>query len=164
MSILENLESLKDQIKEELDKKNKIISQFQKDLEAFKEIKNKVANLESELQESNEKLKRIEEEKVEPFRNEISRLKTEMASLNKKLDGYRYSIKIISSWLPSQKESIDILINLSESKDHTISFEDLHKGTKIPLVVLKNRVIPLLVEKGLVKLTGESIKLLEIEE
>ncbi|MHA1377139.1 MAG: hypothetical protein ACTSRG_02040 [Candidatus Helarchaeota archaeon] len=187
MSILENLESLKQQIEEELDKKNKIISQFQKDLESYKELKEKIVQLESELEKNNEKLKelqlkseestqkskelelkvqKLEQEKneLQNFKDKIEELKKEKTVLEKKLDGYRYSTKYISSWIPSQKESIDVLITLSESHKHTKTFDELQSETMIPVVVLKNRVLPLLVEKGLLQVTDEYVKLLEVKE
>ncbi|MFX0133670.1 MAG: coiled-coil domain-containing protein [Candidatus Hodarchaeota archaeon] len=166
MSILDNLEKLKALVKSELDTKNKEIIQLKEELETNKEKINKINELESELQTNEEKIQNLEHEKNEltKFKDEIEQLKNENSSLNKKLEGYRYSIKIISNWLPSQKESIDVLISLLESHEHTITFDDLHKSTKIPAVVLKNRVVPLLVEKGLVEVTVDSIKMLEIEE
>ncbi|NVM02703.1 MAG: hypothetical protein HWN67_10225 [Candidatus Helarchaeota archaeon] len=166
MSILDNLEKLKALVKNELDEKNKEITQLKEEVETNKEKINKIDELESEIQKNKEKIQDLEQEKNEliKFKDEIEPLKKENSSLNKKLEGYRYSIKIISSWLPSQKESIDILITLSESNEHTATFDEIHKRTKIPAVVVKNRVVPLLAEKGLVEVTGDSVKMLEIEE
>ncbi len=166
MSILENLEKLKALVKNELDEKNKEIEQLKEEVETTKDKINKIDELEAELQRTKEKIQELEQEKNElmKLKDEIEPLKNENSSLNKKLEGYRYSTKIISSWLPSQKESIDILITLSESTEHTATFDELHKGTKIPAVVIKNRVVPLLVEKGFVEITGDSVTMLEIEE
>ncbi len=100
-----------------------------------------------------------EKEKLLEFKEKYIKLQNDFDVLTKIFNGFKFTVDVISDWLPSQRENIAVLIALSSSPDHFLSIDDLHKETTIPVVTLKNRVIPILEEKLLVKREGETIML-----
>ncbi|MCG3221335.1 MAG: hypothetical protein H7641_08140 [Candidatus Heimdallarchaeota archaeon] len=48
-----------------------------------------------------------------------------IGKLTQEQTGYIFTIKIISNWIPSQKENIDVLVALSSALNHEATFEEL---------------------------------------
>ncbi|MCK4895526.1 MAG: hypothetical protein KAS47_01860, partial [Candidatus Heimdallarchaeota archaeon] len=98
-------------------------------------------------------------EKLSPLESMTGELHEQVENLTLQQEGYIFTIKVISNWLPSQKENIDVLVALSSSPNHTCSLKELHNKTTIPEVTLKNRILPILADNSLIKLEGKDVKL-----
>ncbi|MHA1198161.1 MAG: hypothetical protein ACTSQF_02210 [Candidatus Heimdallarchaeaceae archaeon] len=94
-----------------------------------------------------------------PLEKKCENLERQINKLELRQEGYIFTIKVISNWIPSQKENIDVLVALASSPDHVSTFKILQEDTTIPAVTLKNRIIPILEDNSLVKVVDNSIKL-----
>ncbi|MCE7742581.1 MAG: hypothetical protein GOP50_08990 [Candidatus Heimdallarchaeota archaeon] len=126
-----------------------------------KEITNENERLKIQVTEIQDKL-----DFLLPFEKKCEDLERKISKLELKQEGYIFTIKVISNWIPSQKENIDVLVALASSPDHESTFKILQEDTTIPAVTLKNRIIPILEDNSLVKVVDNIIKLTitELEE
>ena len=106
------------------------------------------------IMESQEKATREALEKA----NQAEAIVAQSRSLTESLEAYKRSMQIVTQWVPSQKESLEVLIVLSELKDVTL--EVLSQRTTIGVLLLKNHVLPRLRDKGFIKWENNIINLI----
>ena len=106
------------------------------------------------IMESQEKVAKEALEKA----NLAEAIVAQTRSLTESLEAYKRSMQIVTQWVPSQKESLEVLIVLSELKDVTI--EVLSQRTAIGSLLLKNHVLPRLRDKGFIKWENNVINLI----
>ena len=170
--MLEEIRSLLKKIDQIADSESRRLNDEIEELkERLQDIQDSETNLSSirsqvkEITEENEKLKNNViklEEKVEellPLQNRCEELEKKVDKLGLSQEGYIFTIQVISNWIPSQKENIDVLVALASSPDHESTFKLLQEETTIPAVTLKNRIIPILEENSLVRVKENKIKL-----
>jgi len=167
---MEQTKEFINEIKKELDKLTEIIhSEFINQKEMITELKAKlnekvysqdeIEEYKNEIQIQKDKLKKLELEKnkeLEEASVKYAQLMEEKEKLERKIGGFRKTITIVSNWVEERKESIDVLISLCEGLSNA---EEISKETMIPTVVLKNRVIPMLLDKSLITFDEDSNKL-----
>ncbi|MHA1686888.1 MAG: hypothetical protein ACTSYD_10880 [Candidatus Heimdallarchaeaceae archaeon] len=126
-----------DYLMAELNNYKKMVSQLEKEITALKDYQ-KMAN---------------------DLNLEVNKLKQQVNKLTEELNGLTFTVDVITEWIPSQKENIAVLVALSTSSNHSASFEEINKKTSIPLVTLKNRIIPILNSSSLVSVSGNTVSL-----
>lgn len=143
-----------DELKEEL-------NELKESGENIESIQDGIKNLTSQLDEITYERDSLQEtvEKLSPLESMTKELSEKVENLTLQQEGYIFTIKVISNWLPSQKENIDVLVALSSSPNHTCSLKELQSKTTIPEVTLKNRILPILEDNSLIKLEGKAVKL-----
>ena len=143
-----------DELKEEL-------GELKESGENISSIRDEIKNLTSQLDEITYERDSLQKtvEKLSPLENMTEELKEQVESLTLQQEGYIFTIKVISNWIPSQKENIDVLVALSSSPDHTCTLKELQRKTTIPEVTLKNRILPILKDNSLIGMNGKEIKL-----
>lgn len=170
--MLEEIRSLLQKIDQIADSESRRLNDEIEELkEKLQEIQDSETNLSSirsqvkEITEENEELKKevnSSKKKIKellPLQKKCEELDNQVSRLLLKQEGYIFTIKVISNWIPSQKENIDVLVALASSPDHESTFEALQEDTTIPAVTLKNRIIPILEDNSLVKVKENKIKL-----
>ena len=127
----------------------------------FDTLRDEAKKAATELRELTHERDQLQSQVTElsPLVEKCSDLEKQIIRLKNEQEGFRYTVKVISSWVPSQRESIDVLVALASSPNHEASFKHLQDATTIPLVTLQNRVIPLLAEKSLVTHDENNVKL-----
>lgn len=143
-----------DELKEEL-------NELKESGENYSSIRDEIKNLTSQLDEityERDSLKKTVE-KLSPLESRTEELNEQVENLILQQEGYIFTIKVISNWLPSQKENIDVLVALSSSPNHTCTLKELRNKTTIPEVTLKNRILPILEDNSLIQLDGKDVKL-----
>jgi len=147
---------------------NDEIDALQTKLKKITDSKENITALEEKTQTITTELHKLKQEKEEfidklkelpQLRKKSIKLEQTVEELKQQQEGLKFTVKVISSWIPSQKENIDVLVVLSSSPNHEATYNELHTKTTIPLVTLKNRVIPLLAEKYLVEENGNKVRL-----
>lgn len=146
----DEIEELKEKIKEISDSETNMSSVR----DQVKEITKTNENLNYQLEEAKERI-----DKLLPLEDICRDLKKKINNLELKQEGYIFTIKVISNWIPSQKENIDVLVALASSPDHKSTFNQLQEDTTIPAVTLKNRIIPILKDNQLIEVDKETVKL-----
>ena len=143
-----------DELKEEL-------NELKESRENFSSIRDEIKNLNSQLDEITYERDSFKKtvEKLSPLESRTEELNEQVENLTLQQEGYIFTIKVISNWLPSQKENIDVLVALSSSPNHTCTLKELRNKTTIPEVTLKNRILPILEDNSLIKLDGKDVKL-----
>jgi len=96
---------------------------------------------------------------LEPLEKKSKIQEEQLKKAQQKHEGYIFTIKVISKWIPGQKENIDVLVALSAAVNHESSFKELQKETTIPSVTLKNRIIPILADNSVVEANKELVRL-----
>ncbi len=148
--IKKDLDKLAEVFQSELINQKEIITELKARLNEKEYSKDKVEALKKEFQDLKDKFGKLKLEKNKEIREaneKITQLAEDNEKLERKLRGFRKTINIVSNWVEERKESIDVLISLCEGLSN---IEEISKETMIPTVVLKNRVIPMLLEKKLV--------------
>ncbi len=148
--IKKDLDKLAEVFQSELINQKEIITELKARLNEKEYSKDKVEALKKEFQDLKDKFGKLKLEKNKEIREaneKITQLAEDNEKLERKLRGFRKTINIVSNWVEERKESIDVLISLCEGLSN---IEEISKETMIPAVVLKNRVIPMLLEKNLV--------------
>jgi len=116
------------------------------------------------LQNKLEKCKESLHKRIKELQTQNKEFKQELEVLKSKLEGYKFTVNVISKWIPSQKENIDVLIALSTAPKHVATIDYLHSFTKIAKVTLRNHILPILIEKGLIYVKEDKVRLvLEIK-
>jgi DNA repair exonuclease SbcCD ATPase subunit len=147
---------------------NDQIDEMKDDLKEFKNNRDNISSFNKELEdlsiqvdelkyEANQQKKIIT--KLEHFENKCSEQDELIKKLTQEQAGYIFTIQVISKWIPSQKENIDVLVALSSALNHEATFEKLQEKTTIPSVTLKNRIIPLLKDSQLVSIDKKKVRL-----
>ena len=139
-----------DGMKEEL-KECKVISSSSEELE---DLSMQVDELKYE---TNKQKKTIT--KLEHFEKKCIEQDKLIEKLTQEQAGYIFTIQVISKWIPSQKENIDVLVALSSALNHEATFDELQEKTTIPSVTLKNRIIPILEDNQLVSAVKKKVRL-----
>lgn len=148
--IKKDLDKLAEVFQSELINQKEIITELKARLNEKEYSKDKVEALKKEFQDLKDKFGKLKLEKNKEIREaneKITQLAEDNEKLERKLRGFRKTINIVSNWVEERKESIDVLISLCEGLSN---IDKISKETMIPTVVLKNRVIPMLLEKKLV--------------
>lgn len=148
--IKKDLDKLAEVFQSELINQKEIITELKARLNEKEYSKDKVEALKKEFQDLKDKFGKLKLEKNKEIREaneKITQLAEDNEKLERKLRGFRKTINIVSNWVEERKESIDVLISLCEGLSN---IEEISKETMIPTVLLKNRVIPMLLEKKLV--------------
>ncbi len=148
--IKKDLDKLAEVFQSELINQKEIITELKARLNEKEYSKDKVEALKKEFQDLKDKFGKLKLEKIKEIQEaneKITKLAEDNEKLERKLRGFRKTINIVSNWVEERKESIDVLISLCEGLSN---IEEISKETMIPTVVLKNRVIPMLLEKNLV--------------
>lgn len=137
------------------------LKQFKDTQENFTSIRDEIKNLTSQIDELTYERDQLKErvKKLSPLEEKGKELEKMIEELLLEHEGYIFTINVISSWIPSQKENIDVLVALASSPNHESTFEKLQEKTTIPAVTLRNRVIPLLKESSLVDVKKDNVKL-----
>ena len=148
---------LTDQIDELKDELNEI-KESDDNIMSIRDEINKLTSQNDELLDERKKLQK-KVEHLTPFEDKSKKMIKQIEELNLQQEGYIFTIKVISNWIPSQKENIDVLVALSSSPNHTSTLRELHKKTKIPEVTLKNRILPILEDNALIETDGDKVKL-----
>ncbi|MCK5304479.1 MAG: hypothetical protein KAJ72_04455 [Candidatus Heimdallarchaeota archaeon] len=143
-----------DELKEEL-------NELKESGENLSSIRDEIKNLTSQLDEITYERDSLQKtvEKLSPLESMTEELNEQVENLTLQQEGYIFTIKVISNWIPSQKENIGVLVALSSSPNHTSSLKELQSKTTIPEVTLKNRILPILEDNLLIKLEGKAVKL-----
>jgi len=146
---------------DQIDDLKEKLRMFQDSEENLTSIHSQVKEITSELDFFKERSRELQSkvDELSPLEDRYISLEEQTKKLNLQQEGYIFTIKVISKWIPSQKENIDVLVALASSPDHQSTFKSLHKKTTIPAVTLKNRVIPILADNSLVKIEGEKVTL-----
>ncbi|NPD89169.1 MAG: hypothetical protein HGN29_10620 [Asgard group archaeon] len=148
------------------------IDELKQELKEFKETRDNFSSVNEEIKELS-----IQVDELTYERNQLKETVDNLSYLERKCSekdeiigrltqeqtGYIFTIKVISNWIPSQKENIDVLVALSSALNHEATFEELQEKTTIPSVTLKNRIIPILQDNSLVLVKRNKVKL-TIEE
>ena len=148
--IKKDLDKLAEVFQSEIINQKEIITELKARLNEKEYSKDKVEALKKEFQDLKDKFGKLKLEKnkeIQEANEKITQLAEDTEKLERKLRGFRKTINIVSNWVEERKESIDVLISLCEGLSN---IEEISKETMIPTVVLKNRVIPMLLEKNLV--------------
>lgn len=148
--IKKDLDKLAEVFQSELINQKEIITELKARLNEKEYSKDKVEALKKEFQDLKDKFGKLKLEKnkeIQEANEKITQLAEDNEKLERKLRGFRKTINIVSNWVEERKESIDVLISLCEGLSN---IEEFSKETIIPRVVLKNRVIPMLLEKNLI--------------
>ncbi len=148
--IKKDLDKLAEVFQSELINQKEIITELKARLNEKEYSKDKVEALKKEFQDLKDKFGKLKLEKnkeIQEANEKITQLAEDNEKLERKLRGFRKTINIVSNWVEERKESIDVLISLCEGLSN---IEEISKETMIPRVVLKNRVIPMLLEKNLI--------------
>lgn len=103
-----------------------------------------------------------EEEKraVEEMRSRADQAMKEVASfktMEASLEGYKTSLGLIAEWVPSQNENISVLVALSEYEN--LSQAELANKAKIGPKILTEKILPKLIEQGLVVIENDIVNL-----
>ncbi len=143
-----------DELKEEL-------NELKESGENFSSIRDEIKNLTSQLDEITYERDSLQKtvEKLSPLESITEELNEQVENLTLQQEGYIFTIRVISNWLPSQKENIDVLVALSSSPNHTCTLKELYSKTTIPEVTLKNRILPILEDNSLIRIDGKDVKL-----
>jgi len=156
-SIYDEMANLTEQLEVLISERNDLKSQIKK----FVTLNKKYKDLETQLDDSISKRDKLQYriDDLIPLKEKCSKQEMQLSELIQKQEGYVFTIKVISQWIPSQKENIDVLVALSSSPNHELTFSVLKNETTIPKVTLKNRIVPILVDKKLVEVKGSRVKL-----
>jgi len=146
----DEIDSLKKQLSE--------INELDLEYDNLKKEAKKIADENKELKNDNKKLVN-EVKQLKDFKNKYEKLEDEFKKKTMLLSGLKFTLKVITTWIPSQKENISVLLALASSDNYSSNYDKLSEKTKIPVVTLKNRVVPLLKEKNLVIETQNVITL-----
>ncbi len=146
---------------DQIDDLKERISMFQDSEENLTSIHSQVKEITIELDTFKERSRELQRkiDELSPLEERCTSLEEQTKKLKLQQEGYIFTIKVISKWIPSQKENIDVLVALASSPNHQSTFKSLHKETTIPAVTLKNRVMPILADNSLVKIDGDKITL-----
>ena len=146
---------------DQIDELKEKLLMIQDSEENLSSIHSQVKELTNELdifkEGSKELQKRVDE--LKPLEDKCDSLENQIKKSELKQEGYIFTIKVISEWIPSQKENIDVLVVLASSPNHESTFKKIHKETTIPAVTLRNRIMPILADKSLVKIEGDKVTL-----
>ena len=148
-------------LNDEIEELRSQLKEFKDTQENFSSIRDEIKNLTSQIDELTYERDQLKQrvKKLSPLEEKTKNQEEKITELLLELEGYTFTTKVISSWIPSQKENIDVLVALSSSPNHESTFEKLQEKTTIPAVTLKNRVIPLLKESSLVSVKKDTVKL-----
>ena len=147
---------------------NDQIEEMTEELKEFKYTKDNISSFSRELEnlsiqvdelkyETNQQKKKITT--LEHFEKKCTEQNQLIGKLTQEQTGYIFTIQVISKWIPSQKENIDVLVALSSALNHEATFEELQEKTTIPSVTLKNRIIPILEDNQLVASDKKKVRL-----
>lgn len=125
---------------------------YEKKIDDYSNMANQITKISQKNEDLGKKIQeyKFQLEEFEKIQQEYNALVESHDKLKQEQAGYKFTIKVISDWIPSQKENISVLVALSSAPEHRLSYNDLNERTTIPQVTLKNRIIPLLEEKSLV--------------
>ncbi len=139
-------------LKQQLSSLKEKCTGYEKTLDDYSNIENQITKLSQKNEDLENKVQEytFQLEQFEKIQQDYNFLVENHNKLKQEQTGYKFTIKVISDWIPSQKENISILLALSSAPEHKLSYKDLNERTTIPQVTLKNRIIPLLEEKSLV--------------
>ena len=146
---------------DQIDELKEKLSIFQDSEENLSSIHSQVKEITSELDTFKKRSRDLQEkvDELTPLEDRCVSLDEQISKLRLQQEGHIFTIKVISKWIPSQKENIDVLVALASSPNHESTFKNLHRETTIPAVTLKNRVMPILADNSLVKIEGEKVTL-----
>jgi predicted nuclease with TOPRIM domain len=146
---------------DQIDELKEKLSMFQDTEENLSSIHSQVKDITRELDAFKKKSRELKNkvDELSPLESKCTSLENQIEKLKLQQEGYIFTIKVISKWIPSQKENIDVLVALASSPNHQSTFKSLHKETTIPAVTLKNRVMPILADNSLVKIVGDKVTL-----
>jgi DNA repair exonuclease SbcCD ATPase subunit len=146
---------------DQIDELKEKLLMIQDSEENLSSIHSQVKELTNELdifkERSIELQKRVDE--LKPLEDKYDSLEDQIKKSELKQEGYIFTIKVISKWIPSQKENINVLVALASSQNHESTFKKIHKETTIPAVTLKNRIMPILADNSLVKIEEDKVTL-----
>ncbi len=146
---------------DQIDDLKEKLSMFQDSEENLTSIHSQVKEITIELDTFKERSRLLQTKvnELSPLEDRNISFEEQIKKLKLQQEGYIFTIKVISKWIPSQKENIDVLVALASSSNYQSTFKSLHKETTIPAVTLKNRVMPILADNSLVEIEGEKVTL-----
>lgn len=146
---------------DQIDELKEKLLMIQDSEENLSSIHSQVKELTNELDIFKERSKELQKRvgELKPLEDKCDSLEDQIKKSELKQEGYIFTIKVISEWIPSQKENIDVLVALASSPNHESTFKKIHKETTIPVVTLKNRIMPILADNSLVKIEGDKVTL-----
>ncbi|MCY3413523.1 MAG: hypothetical protein INQ03_17915 [Candidatus Heimdallarchaeota archaeon] len=170
MTVEEDFSTFVEDFKPKLQHLEKEVARLKNELQDEKNRSSDVTGRIEALEKSNGELMNqlesitLEKDKeIAEMKTSFDPIKEENDRLNKRMKGLENTIKVISEWVPSQKESIEVLVALASAPDEFHKIGEISKMSKIASVVLKNRIIPMLDEKGFIELDADSIKMKSME-
>ena len=146
---------------DQIDDFKELHKEYKDTKESYSSIHGEIKNLTTEIDEltyEKEQLKKKVSE-LSPLEKQCEEQNEIINKLQQKQQGFIYTISVISDWIPSQKENMDVLVALSSSYNHESTFSELQEETTIPAVTLKNRIIAILIDSSLVKLDKDNVRL-----
>ncbi len=164
--VRELLKKIDQIVESESNRLNDQIDELKSKLHSIKSLEDDYNSLLDEAKKATKELNELKQErlvlktdleKYAGFEDKIQDYQIKIDELNLKLSGLLFTSTIISQWIPSQKENIDVLVALASSSKHSCTLSELHERTMIPVVTLKNRVLPLLANDSLVKMTETEV-------
>ncbi len=164
-NLLQKIDQIADsesrRLNDEIDELKEKLLEIQDSGTNLSSIRSQVKEITLENEELINKVKDLQKEvdNLLPFKKKSKDLENQVNKLALRQEGYIFTIKVISNWIPSQKENIDVLVALASSPEHESTFKLLQEDTTIPAVTLKNRIIPILEDNSLVKVEGNKVKL-----
>jgi len=147
---------------------NDQIDEFKERLKEFKETQDNISSVNEEINELTIQVDELtyERNQLKETVKNLNHLEIKCSEQDKLIEklmqdqaGYIFTIKVISNWIPSQKENIDVLVALSSALNHEATYDELQERTTIPSVTLKNRIIPILQDNRLVNIDNARIGL-----
>ena len=147
---------------------NDQIDELKEDLRKHKETRDNFSAVNEKIEELSVQMDELTYEKsqlretvdnLNYFEKKYSEQDKLIEKLTKEQTGYIFTIKVISNWIPSQEENIDVLVALSSALNHEATFNELQEKTTIPSVTLKNRITPILQDNALVLADKNKVKL-----
>ncbi|MHA1302410.1 MAG: hypothetical protein ACTSQE_10435 [Candidatus Heimdallarchaeaceae archaeon] len=148
---------LEDEI-DELKSQLRTIDEENDDFMLLKDEAKKVAKQLREITRERDKLSE-EVKKIKPLEDRCKELEIKVKDLEQKYEGFKFTVDVVSKWIPSQRDNIDVLVALASSPGHKSSIKLLSEKTTIPTVALKNRIIPMLKEKALIREVDGNVQL-----
>ncbi|MHA2364048.1 MAG: hypothetical protein ACXAC7_08815 [Candidatus Hodarchaeales archaeon] len=157
----ETSQSLIEQKDEKMTQKKEVEEFIEKEKAKEEKKSRKKESLLNQIKELEEK--RLKEKgEIDILKQKASEAMTKIMtvkSMEDSVEGYKKSLALIADQVPSQKESIAVLIALSEYENLTI--DQLANKAKIGPLILKRDFLPKLMEQNLITIENEIVNLID---